>query len=185
MKEKFSFFRASLLFAWVWAVHSQGVSSDYVIQNRSMPKPKVVVGKSDQSISCATFIDLSTKDLLSLGQYRLFLRFSDSIHSKTFWFLTLAPSSHLQSNFSGRKDRSSSEEDLFVLVHIKYSNFREFESWHKRKSHFHSALASQYSSCFAPSWHAIFVISKISVLSYLLSVTSDTIWFIWKSWLKE
>lgn len=123
MKEKFSFFRASLLFAWVWAVHSQGVSSDYVIQNRSMPKPKVVVGKSDQSISCATFIDLSTKDLLSLGQYRLFLRFSDSIHSKTFWFLTLAPSSHLQSNFSGRKDRSSSEDVFLFLCILSIQTF--------------------------------------------------------------
>lgn len=33
---------------------------------------------------------------------------------------------------AGRKDRSSSEEDLFVLVHIKYSIFQEFESWHWR-----------------------------------------------------
>lgn len=51
-------FILSLLFACVSGSQSEGVSRDYVIQNRSVPKPKVVVGKSDQSMSRPSWIYL-------------------------------------------------------------------------------------------------------------------------------
>lgn len=72
------FFRFSVI-----GSQSKGVdSSQKVTKFDNRPKAKVIVGKSDRPIRRVTFIDLSTKDLLSLGQYRLFLGFRGSIHTK-------------------------------------------------------------------------------------------------------
>lgn len=87
---------SSLSFALMWLAHSQRewTAARKRQSLRTGQNQRLLEGKSDRPIEHVTFIDLSAKDLLPLGQYRLFLGFRGSIRSKKVWFLTLTPSIH-------------------------------------------------------------------------------------------